>query len=109
MPIAVMVLGDAPAYFLLAFAAVWPILLNTAAGVSQLDANWLLLARSRSATCIQTLLRVLLPGIWRTSSPACGSPSGSSGSCGCPPRCSGFRRGWAISASMPATGWLTPT
>jgi NitT/TauT family transport system permease protein len=111
MPIAVMVLGvgDAPVYFLLAFAAVWPILLNTAAGVSQLDANWLLLARSRSATCIQTLLRVLLPGIWRTSSPACGSPSGSSGSCGCPPRCSGFRRGWAISASMPATGWLTPT
>ena len=61
MPIAVMVLGvgDAPVYFLLAFAAVWPILLNTAAGVSQLDANWLLLARSRSATCIQTLLRVL--------------------------------------------------
>ena len=65
MPIAVMVLGvgDAPVYFLLAFAAVWPILLNTAAGVSQLDANWLLLARSRSATCIQTLLRVLLPQV----------------------------------------------
>ena len=38
--------GDAPVYFLLAFAAVWPILLNTAAGVAQLDKNWLLLARS---------------------------------------------------------------
>ncbi|MDP1051299.1 ABC transporter permease subunit, partial [Klebsiella quasipneumoniae] len=44
MPIAVMVLGvgDAPVYFLLAFAAVWPILLSTAAGVAQLDRNWLL-------------------------------------------------------------------
>ena len=43
MPIAVMVLGvgDAPVYFLLAFAAVWPILLNTAAGVRQLDPSWL--------------------------------------------------------------------
>jgi ABC-type nitrate/sulfonate/bicarbonate transport system permease component len=36
MPLAVMVLGvgDAPVYFLLAFAAVWPILLNTATGVA---------------------------------------------------------------------------
>lgn len=65
MPIAVMVLGvgDAPVYFLLAFAAVWPILLNTAAGVAQLDANWLLLARSLSASRIETVWRVILPGI----------------------------------------------
>lgn len=65
MPIAVMVLGvgDAPVYFLLAFAAVWPILLNTAAGVSQLDPNWRLLARSLSATRTETLLKVVLPGI----------------------------------------------
>ncbi|MBL8453419.1 MAG: ABC transporter permease [Zoogloea sp.] len=65
MPIAVMVLGvgDAPVYFLLAFAAVWPILLNTAAGVAQLDPNWLLLARSLSATRRETILRVILPGI----------------------------------------------
>ncbi|MCU4120026.1 ABC transporter permease [Variovorax sp. N23] len=65
MPIAVMVLGvgDAPVYFLLAFAAVWPILLSTAAGVAQLDANWLLLARSLSATRRETLFRVILPGI----------------------------------------------
>ncbi len=65
MPIAVMVLGigDAPVYFLLAFAAVWPILLNTAAGVAQLDRNWLLLARSLSATRLETLTRVILPGI----------------------------------------------
>jgi NitT/TauT family transport system permease protein len=65
MPLAVMVLGvgDAPVYFLLAFAAVWPILLNTASGVSQLDPNWLLLARSLSATRRETILRVILPGI----------------------------------------------
>lgn len=65
MPIAVMVLGvgDAPVYFLLAFAALWPILLNTASGVAQLDPNWLLLARSLSATRRETVLRVILPGI----------------------------------------------
>lgn len=65
MPIAVMVLGvgDAPVYFLLAFAAVWPILLNTAAGVAQLDPNWLLLARSLSATSWERIWRVILPAI----------------------------------------------
>lgn len=65
MPVAVMVLGvgDAPVYFLLAFAAVWPLLLNTASGVAHLDPNWLLLARSLSATRSETVLRVVLPGI----------------------------------------------
>ncbi|WP_070248835.1 ABC transporter permease [Duganella phyllosphaerae] len=65
MPLAVMTLGvgDAPVYFLLAFAAVWPILLNTATGVARLDPNWLLLARSLSATPTETVLRVVLPGI----------------------------------------------
>lgn len=65
MPIAVMLLGvgDAPVYFLLAFAAVWPMLLNTAAGVAQLDPHWLLLARSLSATRRELVLRVVLPGI----------------------------------------------
>lgn len=65
MPLAVMTLGvgDAPVYFLLAFAAVWPILLNTASGVARLDPNWLLLTRSLSATRTETVLRVVLPGI----------------------------------------------
>ena len=65
MPIAVMIfgIGDAPIYFMLAFAAVWPVLLNTAAGVRQLDPHWLLLARSLSATRWETLRRVILPGI----------------------------------------------
>lgn len=65
MPIAVMVfgVGDAPIYFLLAFAAVWPILLNTAAGVRQLDPQWLLLSKSLAATRWETLSRVILPGV----------------------------------------------
>lgn len=65
MPIAVMLLGvgDAPVYFLLAFAAMWPILLNTAAGVHLMDKNWLLLARSLSATRLELLWHIILPGI----------------------------------------------
>ncbi|WP_217904378.1 ABC transporter permease [Bordetella genomosp. 1] len=65
MPIAVMVLGvgDQPVYFLLAFAAVWPIIINTAAGVQQLDRRWLQLARSLAASRSETLLRVILPGV----------------------------------------------
>ncbi len=65
MPIAVMVfgVGNAPIYFLLAFAAVWPILLSTAAGVRQLDPHWLLVARSLAATGWETLVRVIVPGI----------------------------------------------
>lgn len=65
MPIAVMVLGvgDMPVYFLLAFAAVWPVMLSTAAGVAQIDAHWLMLARGLSATRRETVLHVILPGI----------------------------------------------
>ena len=65
MPIAVMAfgVGDAPIHFLLFFAAAWPILLNTAAGVRQLDRRWLLLAESLAATRFETLRRVILPGV----------------------------------------------
>lgn len=65
MPVAVMLfgVGDRPIYVLLAFAAVWPILLNTAAGVRQLDPQWLLLSRSLAATGWETLSRVILPGV----------------------------------------------
>lgn len=65
MPIAVMVfgVGDNAIYFLLTFAAVWPIILGTAAGVRQLDRRWLELARSLAATRWETLLHVVAPGI----------------------------------------------
>ena len=65
MPVVVMLMGvgDQPIYFLLIFAAVWPILLNTIAGVRQLDPRWLQLSRSLSATRWETLRRVILPGV----------------------------------------------
>jgi NitT/TauT family transport system permease protein len=65
MPIAVMLfgIGDSPIYFLLTFAAVWPILLSTAAGVRQLDRNWLQLTQSLAATRWETLRHVILPGV----------------------------------------------
>lgn len=65
MPIAIMVfgVGDVPIYFLLAFAAVWPILLNTAVGVRQLDPHWLLLGRSLAATRWETLIHIVIPGV----------------------------------------------
>ena len=65
MPVVVMLMGvgDQPIYFLLTFAAVWPIVLNTIAGVRQLDPRWLQLSRSLSATRWETLRRVILPGV----------------------------------------------
>lgn len=65
MPIAVMVfgIGDAPIYFLLAFATVWPIMLSTAAGVRQIDPHWLSLSRSLAATRWETLTRIILPAV----------------------------------------------
>lgn len=65
MPIAVMAfgIGDAPIYFLLTITAVWPIVLNTAAGVRALDPHWLLLARSLGASRRETLTRFILPGV----------------------------------------------
>jgi len=65
MPLAVMVLGvgDAPVVFLLSFAAVWPVVINTAAGVAALDPHWLRLAESLSATRWEVVTRIVLPGI----------------------------------------------
>ncbi|MCX7933495.1 MAG: ABC transporter permease [Rhodovarius sp.] len=65
MPIAVMAfgVGDAPVHVLLAFAAVWPVMLNTAAGVRALDPRWLMLARSLSASRTELLRQVVLPGV----------------------------------------------
>lgn len=65
MPIAVMVfgIGDAPIYFLLTITAIWPIIINTSAGVRQLNPQWLQLTRSLSATRWETLIRVIVPGI----------------------------------------------
>lgn len=65
MPIVVMLfgIGNAPIYFLLTFAAVWPIMLNTASGVKNIDPHWLQLGASLSATRLEMLSKIVLPAI----------------------------------------------
>nr|WP_233518924.1 ABC transporter permease [Paraburkholderia xenovorans] len=65
MPIAVMSLGvgDRAVYFLLAFAAVWPLVMSTAAGVTQIDRRWLQLAESLAATRGEMLWHIFVPGL----------------------------------------------
>jgi NitT/TauT family transport system permease protein len=66
MPLAVMAfgVGDQPVIFLLSVAAVWPLLLNTAAGVAGVDAPMLLLAKSLCANRFETVVQVILPSIF---------------------------------------------
>jgi NitT/TauT family transport system permease protein len=65
MPLAVMVfgIGDAPVYFLLTIAAVWPIMLNVSSGVHAVDPRWLTLARSLCATRRETVMRIVVPAV----------------------------------------------
>lgn len=65
MPVAVMALGvgEAPVVFLLAFAAIWPIVLNVAAGIAAVEPQWLLLARSLGANRRETLWHITVPAI----------------------------------------------
>jgi NitT/TauT family transport system permease protein len=65
MPIAVMVLGvgEAPVVFLIAFAAIWPIILNVSAGIRAIDSSWIALADSLGSKTFEKLLYVKLPAI----------------------------------------------
>ena len=65
MPVVVMLfgIGDAPIYFLLAFAAVWSIILNTASGVKNINPQWLELGRSLSVTKSEMLFKIMLPAV----------------------------------------------
>lgn len=56
-------IGNEPVIFLIAAAAVWPILINTAAGVHAIDAGYLQVARSFHATRYELLTLVVLPAI----------------------------------------------
>ncbi|NGP06705.1 ABC transporter permease [Rhodococcus sp. 14C212] len=64
-PIAVALfgIGHQPVFFLIAAAAVWPIVINTAAGVHAVDPGHLLVARSFGATRFEQLTSVVLPAI----------------------------------------------
>ncbi|WP_237170124.1 ABC transporter permease [Pandoraea faecigallinarum] len=65
MPVAVMSLGvgDPAVYFLLAFAALWPLVMSTAAGVTHIDGRWVQLGESLAATRREMLWHVYVPGI----------------------------------------------
>ncbi len=56
-------IGNQPVIFLVAVAAIWPVLLNTAAGVRAVDAGLLNVARSFHATRWELLTAVILPAI----------------------------------------------
>jgi len=64
-PVAIILfgVGDAPVVFLVAMGATWPVALNTAAGVAQLDPAWRRVARSLGATRLELLRHVVWPGI----------------------------------------------
>ena len=55
--------GNAPVVFLVAAAAVWPITMNTAAGVRAMDPLHLRVARTLGATSWEQLRTVVLPGV----------------------------------------------
>ncbi|MDR2991560.1 MAG: ABC transporter permease [Burkholderiaceae bacterium] len=65
MPLAVISLGigERAIYFLLAFAAVWPLAMSTAAGVAQIDRRWVQLGTSLAATRLEMLWHVYVPGV----------------------------------------------
>ncbi|CAM2910875.1 ABC transporter permease [Mycobacterium intermedium] len=56
-------IGNEPVIFLIAAAAVWPILINTAAGVHAIDPGYLQVARSFGASRVERLTVVVLPAI----------------------------------------------
>lgn len=68
MPIVVMSfgIGNAPILFLLTFAAIWPIILNTIAGVKNIDKSWIQLGHSLSATQFEMLIKIIFPAVFRS-------------------------------------------
>lgn len=55
--------GDAPVFFLVAAAAIWPITINTAAGVRSIDPYHWKVAQTLGSTRLEAVRTVLLPGI----------------------------------------------
>ena len=65
MPIAVLAFAtwNAAIVFLIAIAAIWPILFSTAQGVRRIDPLWFKVARNLGAGGFQMLRRIILPAI----------------------------------------------
>lgn len=64
-PIAVIVFAgwDSAIIFLIAIAAVWPIMFSTAAGLSKVDPAWFKVARNLGATPWQMVTEIIVPAI----------------------------------------------
>ncbi len=64
-PIAVIVFAgwNSAIIFLIAIAAVWPIMFSTAAGLSKVDPAWFKVARNLGATPWQMLTEIIIPAI----------------------------------------------
>lgn len=65
MPLVIMLLGigDLAVIFLIAIAAVWPVLFSTLGGLHQLDREWVMMARSVGAKRHQILFHVAIPAV----------------------------------------------
>lgn len=65
MPLAVLVFAtwDGSIIFLIAIAAVWPVMFATAAGLAKVDPNWFKVARNLGAHPWHILTRLILPAI----------------------------------------------
>jgi len=65
MPVAIIMfgVGDRPVYFLIAVAAVWPIVINTAQGVRGMDPGWTRVIRTLGGTRTDVLFRAVLPAV----------------------------------------------
>ena len=65
MPITVLVFSawDDSIIFLVAFASVWPVMYQTAAGLAKVDPAWFKVARNLGASPLQMLTQIILPAI----------------------------------------------
>jgi NitT/TauT family transport system permease protein len=65
MPLAVLVFTswNGSIIFLIAIAAVWPVMFATAAGLAKVDPNWFKVARNLGAKPLHILTRVIMPAI----------------------------------------------
>ena len=61
MPVAIIMfgVGDHPVYFLIAIAAVWPIMINTAQGVRSVEPGWIRVVRTLGGDQWSVLRRVI--------------------------------------------------
>jgi NitT/TauT family transport system permease protein len=65
MPVAIIIfgVGDKPVYFLIAMAAVWPLIINTAHGVRHVNPIWLKVVRMLGGADWAVLRRAIVPAI----------------------------------------------